>query len=474
MDGYTRETLSRLPLAESVMRLWQYALDDEQLAAVFDRHRGRSYGKVLSFEQIVHLVADALLEHGGSARQSMKRAMEMEALPVSQQAVYGKLRRMPISLSNGFLLDTTQRLQELVSPTRSTIPKSLRKFKLIAIDGKKIKHVWKRLKVTRKVKGAVLGGKTLTALCVERGLALAMSAHLDGEVSDAPLMPDLLDQLDRSVPGTWLLILDRQFSDLVQPTQITAQGHHFLIRHNKKLKFHRDHGRAMSRGVDQNGRKYVEEWGWIGGPTDKRRRYVRCITLLRPGDEDVALLTDLVDADEYPATDLLDAYLARWGIERVFQRITDVFHLRNLISSAPGGMIFQFAFCLVLYNMIELLRNEFARQQRIARETISTENLFQDVHRQLIAWRELIGPTLTIECLRPIASPQETRKRLHELLAPTWTDRWLKEPKKKHQPPPKKTTEIPGAHTSVFRLMFPPPKPRKPRKRRPPLTVSRK
>jgi hypothetical protein len=36
---------------------------------------------------------------------------------------------------------------------------------------------------------------------------------------------------------------------------------------------------------------------------------------LRPGDEDVILMTDLVDAAAYPAEDLLEVYLSRWGIE---------------------------------------------------------------------------------------------------------------------------------------------------------------
>ena len=38
-------------------------------------------------------------------------------------------------------------------------------------------------------------------------------------------------------------------------------------------------------GVDEQGRTFREEWGWIGQASDPRRRYVRRITLERPHQE---------------------------------------------------------------------------------------------------------------------------------------------------------------------------------------------
>jgi IS4 transposase len=68
------------------------------------------------------------------------------------------------------------------------------------------------------------------------------------------------------------------------------------------------------------------------------------------------LVTDLLDAEQYPAADLLAAYLARWGIERMFQQVTEVFALKRLIGGSPQAGVFQLAFCLLLYNMIHVLR----------------------------------------------------------------------------------------------------------------------
>ena len=83
---------------------------------------------------------------------------------------------------------------------------------------------------------------------------------------------------------------------------------------------------------------------------------VRRLTLHRPGAAALVLITDLLDAARYPALDLLELYRARWGIERVFQQITEVFQLRRLIGSTPRGTLFQLAFCLLLYNQIQVVR----------------------------------------------------------------------------------------------------------------------
>lgn len=63
--AYAQETLARLPLAESVLLLWQQVADTSFLQGLFDQHRGRCYDKVLSFPNLVQLIADALLHYDG-------------------------------------------------------------------------------------------------------------------------------------------------------------------------------------------------------------------------------------------------------------------------------------------------------------------------------------------------------------------------------------------------------------------------
>jgi hypothetical protein len=450
---FVQETLARLPLAESVLLLWQQVADAPFLQELFDRHRGRGYEKALSFPRLVQLIADALLQYEGSARASFERAQQDDTLAVTLQAAYGKLRRLPLPLSAAFLAEGTTRLRQVL-PGRPTspLPASLQEFAVTVLDGKAIKRVAKRLKLLRGIRGGVLGGKALVALELHSGLAVAFAGHPDGEVNDARLVPDLLPAVRQRLPGPRLWLGDRQFCDLEQTGRFASDGDHFLVRYHPKVHFHPDLQRQPHHGRDGAGRPYVEEGGWLGSEQDPRRRSVRRITLTRPADTDLILVTDLVDRKRYPARDLLRAYLARWGIERVFQQVTEVFQLKRLIGGSPQAGVFQLAFCLLLYNMIHVLRLYVAAVEAWEPEDISLEKLFEDVERELIAWSVLVKPADTAAYFAAPARPAQVRKRLAQLLGGVWQDRWLKAVNEKPRPhrAPEKATR---AHTSVHRLL---------------------
>jgi hypothetical protein len=50
------------------------------LQRLFEDHRGRCYTKVISFPLLVNLIADALLEHQGSANRSFEHAIDRVAV----------------------------------------------------------------------------------------------------------------------------------------------------------------------------------------------------------------------------------------------------------------------------------------------------------------------------------------------------------------------------------------------------------
>lgn len=444
MDGFSTEVLSRLPLAEGVLSLLSWVLDPQFLETVFDEHRGRSYRAELSFPALVSLIQDALLEHEGSAHQAMKRSGELN---VSYQAAYGKLRRIPISLSLGFFATTTDRLRDVFPGGGGvSLPASVQDFDVMAVDGKKIKGVAKRLKPARSYAGTPLGGKGLAALDLRTGLMIAFNAHPDGEANDAPLIPGLLPQVrERSRQRLW--VADRQFCDLRQPVLFAEDPDAYLIRFHPKNSFQRAEEQPLRSGVDVQGRSYQEEWGWLGRARS-RRLWVRRITLFREGEDDVVLITNLLDADRYPAADLLTVYLARWGIERVFQQVSEVFHLRQLISSSPEGTIFQLGFCMLLYNVIQVVRAFIADAQHQAAERISLEELFYDVHRELISLSTLVDSPTIIDPDQAAPTAAALQTRLRHLFAEIWEDRWRKSPRKRvrpstassappNQPPPK-------------------------------------
>jgi hypothetical protein len=448
------ETLARLPLAEAVLTLWRWAADADAVNQIFDDNRGRCYEKIFLFSTIVGLVRDALLEYDGSGQQSFEAAQDRGELDASVRAAYGKLGRIPIPLSSAFLAGCTTRLSDIYprNPTAQTpLPESLDEYEVVVFDGKAIKRVAKRLKALWGTAGGLLGGRTLVALNLRTGLAVAMRAHPDGDANEVRFVGDLVPEVRRLIARKRLWIADSAFCDLTQPARFAERGDAFLVRYHPKVPFYPDAARPAGEGRDGQGRRYVEEWGHLGSPRNTERLYVRRIILDRPGEKAVILVTNLLDAAAIPAVDLLTAYLSRWGIERMFQQVTEVFGLEHLIGTKPEGVIFQFAMCLLLYNLIQVVRGVIAVDVERPREEISGEKLFQDVERQMIAWSETVTPDETIAHFRGKWTALRVKVRLSELLSGVWRDRWIKAPPKKKTTQKKEVRK--RTHSSVYRIL---------------------
>lgn len=228
MDGKMMvELVSRFPLAEAVWWLFDEITSEEFLGPVYEKYRGRSYQRAISFATIVHLVGDALLQHGASGRKSFQRAREEGELSASIQAAYGKLARIPLSLSMGWLLETSRRLLELypAEVPDQRVPESLREMEVVMYDGKTIKYVAHRLKALRDVDAAVPGGRLVLALHLSTGPALAMGADEDGECGEQGLVPSVLPQVREVLAGRVRLhVADRGYCDLVQMERFSAGG----------------------------------------------------------------------------------------------------------------------------------------------------------------------------------------------------------------------------------------------------------
>jgi hypothetical protein len=409
----------------------------------------------MSFSEFVRLIRDALVVNHGSGHQSIHQADENGQLPVREQNVYGKLGRIPEELSMALLEKGTARLDRLIPENEREdvkLPACLQGIEVVVADGKKLKKVSKRLKVLRGKPGKILGGKLLVALSLRKRMVIAMEADLDGERNDVPLTPGLVARVRGFEEKPILWVVDRQFCDLSLPVRFCERGDHFLIRFGGNMSFHADPLKSKREGTDASGRRYVEEWGHIGAKKE-RQIYVRRITLFREGEENVAVMTDLLDSEKYPATALLATYLERWGIERVFQQVTEVFELGKLIGSTPRATVFQGALCLLLYNLIQVIRGVVAQAGAKRCEEVSTEKLFTDVHGQMAAWTTMCDPVATLDILPATQEPSDLKVWLKGLLK--WKDRWTKSPpKKKRVQKHVKVSSGHDGHTSAWRLIL--------------------
>jgi Transposase DDE domain len=455
-DVFSATVLEKLPLADSVWRLLHFTMTDDWLEDLWSRKRGRCYEQDLKFSTLAHLIADALLEHGGSGHQAFERAQDAAILPVSITSAYEKLGNLPLPVSETLLAEGTRRMSAVLPeiPAVDPLPKCWADYEVFGADGKAIKHVKRLLKPLRGLQAGILGARASVGLNLRTGLAVAMVGHLDGEAGEAALTDVLLLTLARTAGRRpWVVVLDRLYCNLSFPQQVLKAGGHFLIRYCSNTTFVPDPTRPAQESRDARGYRIVQEWGWLGKVESADRLYVRRITKLWPDGKGLGVVTDLLDDAKYPAEAMLSTYQSRWGIETVFHQITDVFSLRHLIGTMPKAVLFQLSFCLLLYNALQVVRAHLASFQGCEAKTISNEKLFYDVKRQFVAVSELVDVEPLLSLLGEVPTAAELRVRLRDGLRGAWSDRWWKARSSGRGGHQKVKTRVPGNHTSTYRVL---------------------
>jgi hypothetical protein len=449
-DAFERELIKRSPMAAGVLDMSAYVFNDQLLKSIWDEHRGRCYEDVLRFSTMIRLMRDALIRHGGSAHRLFLELESREEEPVDESNFYRKLSRTPVQISRAMLSCCTQRLCELLPGPVVTLPGCFDGFEVIIGDGKKIKNAAKRLKPTRGYGGKMLGGNALVAVDVRRSLAIAMSDSLDGMSNDVPLVPLLMPQLHALIDRPILSIWDRQFDD-VRTLRCLSQreGDAFLVRMKQTEAIFEAESSVKAR--DELGRRVLDEIGTLG--QGKLQMRVRRITLFRNHDEDeqdVVLLTNLLDRELYKVQEILDLYRRRWGIEQIFQQVTETFSLQHLIGSSPKATLLQFSFCLLLYNLMQVVRAYVAEDGGVLASIISMFYLFDDARKQLQTWASLTDGNWPAHQRDAAAM----RDRLRTLLSGSWDPiRYRKASDRKPRGKPKPKQRLHGGYSSVQRAL---------------------
>jgi hypothetical protein len=250
---------------------------------------------------------------------------------------------------------------------------------------------------------------------------------------------------------------DRAFGTVEQAERFLEQGD-FVLRLHGQTPFEADVTIPSRSGMDRFGRTYREDWGWIcRGRPQARRLPVRRLSL-ELTKESLVLITSLSDAKDYPADDLLEIYLQRWSIENVFQEITSVFQLRRLIGTTPQATLFQLAFCLLVYNIVRVVKHYVARAGAVRVDEVSSEMLFRDVRDQLAAINQLIAPLRLAKLIPVMPTPAALQRHLQRLLGTYWRPKWRKAnytPRDPTRTPPPKPVKVKQqrTHDSVYRIL---------------------
>jgi IS4 transposase len=340
--------LKEAPLCVMARLTLECLFDPERLDALFRQTAQRQYQKELLFSQVVELMTSVVLR----VQPTVLAAYKKRPLPVSDQAVYDKLRCMELDVSAALVADSATQIAPVLDDLGARLPPWLPGYRTRVLDGNHLSATQRRVKELRYAWAAALPGKVLAVYEQEVDLVTQVFLTPDGHAQERSLLDDVLS----SVQTRDLWIADRNFCTYKFLFGIAAAGAAFVIRQHGSLEGCLL-GSRRARGRTNTGKVYEQALELtFGGQT----RQVRRITVVldkptRDGDTEIHILTNL-PAREVKAATVAELYLKRWTIEGRFYEVTQTLDCEPNTLAYPQAALFAFCLALVASNAVALLR----------------------------------------------------------------------------------------------------------------------
>jgi hypothetical protein len=252
------------------------------------------------------------------------------------------------------------------------------------------------------------------------------------DLRNAPLMHPELEASD-------ILLADRGFASYAHLALVLTRGIHAVFRcHQRQIvdfRTSRPHtsqrkgrkGMPRSRYVRRLGHwdqiveytkpttkpKWMDDDTWARLPATMLVRELRYLTPQRGfRTKVITLVTTLLDAEVYPATELAELYLSRWQIEVNFRHLKTTMGMEVLHCKRVDGVLKELYMFAITYNLVRLVMLEASRRQEVPQDRIS----FIDALRWLRdANADTILSDLVVNPSRPNrVEPRVLKRRMKE------------------------------------------------------------
>jgi hypothetical protein len=255
--------------------------------------------------------------------------------------------------------------------------------------------------------GYAKNGKRKSRTPVARMLVLLGAGS--GAVSDYVFGPYLRSEMAmywdllRHLKPEQLLVADANFSSYLAMAKTRRQGAHLLTRLSG-----RRGKEALRQGINKD---WQEEWRRPSAkssafperlkdcPETQQVRLITC-RIERKGYRSFALclLTTLLEVQKYPADELVEQYLCRWGIELQLRTLKTYYGLAHLTAKSPEVCEKEVCGTIMAYNLVGIL---------LGRSGVSPLDLSHKRARQLV--RNELEKMLA-------ATPEKAEQLLNNLL----------------------------------------------------------
>ena len=345
-----------VPLGVMVRGTMEWMLDDATLEHLFQQHAGEQYTRELTIAALVGLVIQVSAGTRSSVFAAYKadQALDNPTITTSVQAVYGKLGRLGVGVSEAVVRYSAQRCGQLLDLMPRARAEPLPGYRLRILDGNVLAGSEHRLTPLRQWLNACLPGKSLVVY--EPGLGLVTDVVLceDAYRQERALLTQILPRL----ASDDLLVADRNFCTPRLVFGISRRGAFVVVRQHRRSLPCQAIDELKKCGVTERGTVYEQSVlvndTETGESLTLRRIEVRLLAKTRDGDRTIAVLTNL--PAKVTAMQIADLYLARWTIETHFQFLTESLQCELPGLGKPKAALFGFAMALVAANALAVVR----------------------------------------------------------------------------------------------------------------------
>jgi IS4 transposase len=345
-----------VPLGVMVRGTMEWMLDKTALEKLFQEHGGDQYTRELTIAALVGLLIQVSAGIRGSVHAAYKadQASGEPTVTTSLQAVYGKLGRMEIGVSEAVTRYSAERCAELVALMPQARDEPLPGYRMRVLDGNVLAGSEHRLTPLRQWLNACLPGKSLVIF--EPGVGLVTDVVLceDAYTQERALVTQILPRLQTDD----VLIADRNFCTPRLVFGAKQRSAYVIVRQHRRSLPCKPFERLKACGKTDRGLLYEQRVFVTDSETGElltlRRIEVRLFDKTRDGERTIALFTNL--PAEMTAQRIAELYLERWSIEKHFQFLTQSLNCELPGLGRPKAALFGFAMALVAANALAVVR----------------------------------------------------------------------------------------------------------------------
>lgn len=418
----------------------------ERLDQLFRDTATWQYQQDLLFSQVAELMLAVTLQTEPTVHAAYRKRAKV--LPVSGQAVYGKLQCMELGVSAALVRDSTQQVAPVIRSLKATVQPLVPGYRTRVIDGNHLHATQRRLKVHRDSWAAALPGKVLAIYEPELDLVSDVFLTPDGHAQERSLFDEVVQQ----AKANDLWIADRNFCTLGFLAGLAKAQAAFVIRQHGTLK-----GQLLGKrrfvGRSDTGEVYEQQVEFVHkGQTLRLRRVTVVLDKpTREGDTEIAVLTNL-PVEVADGVRVAELYLKRWTIENRFYELATTLNCEPDTLAYPKAALFAFCLALVASNAVALMKASLRSVHPAdAVSAMSSYYLAEEVRTtwagMMIALPAVLWKPVGVLAAEPFG---ELLRQIAKRVDPT---RYRKAKRGPKQPPPPKGRYKNGGHVSTHRLL---------------------